>query len=122
MSESDEEEVELPPWNAFGGERRLGDVERQLNEPVSPFLPRHEATDGGGSRKCDGWEMLLPLFTVAPELVAKSFSAVVSRLSRVAGEDAFGNKSLVKFMLQSKPFNRRITECASNWKRGSYGK
>lgn len=30
--------------------------------------------------------------------------------------DAFGNKSLVKFMLQSKPFNRRITECASNWK------
>lgn len=31
--------------------------------------------------------------------------------------DAFGNKSLLKFMLQSKPFNRRITECASNWKR-----
>lgn len=52
MSESEEEELLL--WwllKAFGGERRFGDVERQLNDPVSPFLPKHPVEEGGGRRK-----------------------------------------------------------------------
>lgn len=51
MSESDEE---LPPWwwlIVLGGESRCGELERQLKEPVSPFLPKQPAEEGGGSRK-----------------------------------------------------------------------
>lgn len=92
----------------MGGERRLDELVRQLNEPVSPFLARQPVDEGGGRRKwfVAGWQ---------------GFSeSRCTDADEDSGEVPLGSKSLLKFMLQSKPLSRRITECASNWKGESF--